>query len=258
MLYFTRSAGFEHSVVRRQDGQLSHSEKCLTEMGRLGGFDVECTKDGRIFDSALDRFDLIAFYTSGDLTGPSKDGGAPMTAAGKRNLLDAVAQGKPFVGFHACADSFHSAGPRNQNQDEVDPYIAMIGGEFIKHGAQQEASLVISSRFPGAASMAMGEGIAFHEEWYSFKNFAKDLHVILAQETSMMKGAEYSGPITPPLGPACTAAGESSTLRSAIGKKSGSIRSSRRLPWAASPGRWAKWISIFSRTSKRLRLKPAN
>jgi type 1 glutamine amidotransferase len=197
LLYFTRSAGFEHSVVRRQDGQLSHSEKCLTEMGRLGGFEVECTKDGRIFDSGLDRFDLIAFYTSGDLTGPSKDGGAPMTTAGKRNLLDAVAQGKPFVGFHACADSFHSAGPRNQNQAEVDPYIAMIGGEFIKHGAQQEASLVISSRFPGAASMAMGEGIAFHEEWYSFKNFAKDLHVILTQETSMMKGAEYARPDYP-------------------------------------------------------------
>jgi type 1 glutamine amidotransferase len=197
LLYFTRSAGFEHSVVRRQNGQLAHSEKCLTEMGRRGAFEVECSKDGRIFDAGLERFDLIAFYTSGDPTGPSKDGGPPMTAAGKRKLLDAIAQGKPFVGFHAATDSFHSEGPRNQNQTEVDPYIAMIGGEFIKHGAQQEASLVIASRFPGAASMAMGEGITFHEEWYSLKNFAKDLHVILAQETCMMKGAEYERPDYP-------------------------------------------------------------
>src|SRR5581483_5586115 len=101
------------------------------------------------------------------------------------------------VGFHACADSFHSRGPRNENQTEIDPYIAMLGGEFIKHGKQQEASLIISSRFPGAASLAMGEGIAFHEEWYSFKNYAKDLHVILTQETCMMQGPEYKRPDYP-------------------------------------------------------------
>src|SRR5690349_202805 len=101
LLYFTRSAGFEHSVIKRQDGQTSHSEKYLAEMGKRGGFEMECTKDGRIFDAGLDGYDLIAFYTSGVLTDPSKDGGSPMTAAGKRNLLDAIAQGKPFVGFHA-------------------------------------------------------------------------------------------------------------------------------------------------------------
>jgi type 1 glutamine amidotransferase len=199
VLYFTRSAGFEHPVVKRQNGQLAHSEKCLIDMGKRNGFEVECIKDGGVFDAGLDGYDLIAFYTSGVLTDPGKDGGPPMTASGKQKLLDAVAQGKPFVGFHACSDSFHSKGPRNQNQAaaNIDPYIAMLGGEFIKHGAQQEASLVITSRFPGASSMAMGEGIAFHEEWYSFKNFAKDLHVILTQETCMMKGPEYQRPDYP-------------------------------------------------------------
>ena len=197
VLYFTRSGGFEHSVIRQQNGQPSHSEKCLTEMGQLGGFEIECTKDGRVFDSSLAGYDLIAFYTSGDLLGPSKDGGAPMTSAGKQKLLDAIAGGKPFVGFHAATDSFHSKGPMNENQKEVDPYIVMIGGEFIKHDAQQEASLVIASRFPGAAGMAMGEGISFHEEWYAFKNFAPDLHVILMQETKMMKGNVYQRPDYP-------------------------------------------------------------
>jgi type 1 glutamine amidotransferase len=199
VLYFTRSVGYEHSVVRQHDGQISHSEKCLADMGKLGGFEVESTKDGRVFDASLDGYDLIAFYTAGDLMAPSLDGGPPMTPGGKRNLLEAVAQGKPFVAFHASTDSFHSPGPRNQNQKPagIDPYIAMVGGEFIKHGPQQEASLVIASRFPGAASLAMGEGISFHEEWYSFKNFAKDLHVILVQETCMMKGPEYQRPDYP-------------------------------------------------------------
>jgi len=197
VLYFTRSGGFEHSVVRCQPGQPSYSETCLIEMGKRAGFDVEATKDGRVFDASLAPYDLIAFFTSGDLIGPSKDGGPPMSAAGKQKLLDAIAAGKPFVGFHSATDSFHTPGPRNQNQAVVDPYVAMIGAEFIKHGQQQEASLILASRFPGAAGMAMGEGISFHEEWYTFKNFAKDLHVILAQETQMMKGDVYQRPDFP-------------------------------------------------------------
>ena len=197
VLYFTRSAGFEHSAVRRQDGQLSHSERVLTEMGKRAGFEVECTKDGRVFDGDLDQYDAIAFYTSGDLTKPNKRNTPPMTPEGKQKLLRAVAAGKGFVGFHAATDTFHSKGPRNEIQTEVDPYIAMLGGEFVKHGAQQEASLIISSRFPGAGSLGCAEGISFTEEWYALKNFAKDLHVILVQETKFMVGDCYQRPDFP-------------------------------------------------------------
>jgi type 1 glutamine amidotransferase len=196
VLYFTRSAGFEHSVVKRTGAALSYSENILTELGKRAGFDVECTKDGRVFDGNLDAYDAIAFYTSADLTGPSKDGGPPMTLAGKKKLLDAISAGKGFVGFHACTDSFHSKGDKFETQTDVDPYIAMIGGEFVIHGAQQEASLVIAGGFPGM-NLGMGEGIAFTEEWYALKNFAKDLHVVLVQETKMMKGAMYQRPDYP-------------------------------------------------------------
>ncbi len=197
ILYFTRSADFEHSVVKRVGGQPAHSEKVLTDMGRRAGFDVECTKDGGVFDASLDGYDVIAFFTSGDLTRTGGDGSPPMTPSGKQRLLDAVAAGKGFIGFHAATDSFHSKGPRNEPQSEVDPYIAMIGGEFIVHGAQQEASLFLCSRFPGAGQIGVGEAIAFHEEWYTHKNFAKDLHVILVQETQYMKGECYQRPDYP-------------------------------------------------------------
>jgi len=198
VLYFTRSAGFEHSVVQRKGTALSHSERLLIEIGGRGGFDVECTKDGRVFDGSLDAYDVIAFYTSGDLTGPSKDGSPAMTAAGKRKLLDAIAQGKGFAGFHSATDTFHSKGPRGENQEEVDPYIAMIGGEFVTHGEQQEASLFIAApKFPVIVKLVMADGIAFTDEWYAGKNFAKDLHVILAQETQYMKGEAYQRPDFP-------------------------------------------------------------
>jgi uncharacterized protein len=40
ILYFTKSAGFEHSVVKRKGDELSHSEKILAELGEKNGFEV--------------------------------------------------------------------------------------------------------------------------------------------------------------------------------------------------------------------------
>ena len=197
VLYFTRSAGFEHSVVRRKGPELSHSERILTEIGRRDGFEVECTKDGRVFDGDLTRFNAIAFYTTGDLTQPAKDGSPPVSPDGKRRLLDAVAAGRGFVGFHAATDTFHSKGPRAENQADPDPYIAMIGGEFVRHGTQQEASLHAVSSFFAKNVGVPSEGLSFTEEWYTFKNFARDLHVMLVQETQFMKGDAYQRPDFP-------------------------------------------------------------
>src|SRR3990167_8742335 len=49
LLYFTASVGYEHPPVVRTDGRLSHSERVMTEFGKRAGFEVECTKDGRVF-----------------------------------------------------------------------------------------------------------------------------------------------------------------------------------------------------------------
>ena len=196
VLYFTRSAGFEHGAVRRTNGELSFSEKVLTALGEKNGFEVVCTKDGRVFDGDLDQYDAIAFYTSGDLTKPNKRKTPPMTPQGKKKLLDTVAAGKGFVAFHAATDSFHSKGKRNEVQKKLDPYIAMVGGEFVTHGPQQEAVVrVTSPGFPGAAGF--GKEKSLREEWYASKNFAKDLHVILVQETKGMQGGCYQRPPFP-------------------------------------------------------------
>ncbi len=187
LLYFTRSAGFEHSVVKRQGDELGFSEKTLTEMGRRAGFEVECTKDGSVFDGDLDRYDCIAFYTSGDLTKPKPGQGPPMSSAGKQKLLEAVAAGKGFVGLHAATDSFQSGG--------IDPYIAMLGGEFVSHGPQQEATVtVVSPKFPGVGSP---KSLTLREEWYALEKFAENLHVILVQETAGMQGGQYQRPPFP-------------------------------------------------------------
>jgi len=196
ILYFSRSAGFEHDAVKLKDGKPSISDRILTEMGKRHGFEVICTKDGRVFDGNLKQYDAIVFYTSGVLTEPNKANTPPMSVKGKKRLLRTIARGKGFVGLHSATDSFHSKGPRDQNQTEVDPYIAMLGGEFIVHGAQQEAIIrAASPDFPGVKQFGRSQKLT--EEWYTLKNFAKDLHVILIEDNEGMEGDCYQRPPFP-------------------------------------------------------------
>lgn len=59
----------------------------------------------------------------------------------------------------------------------------MLGGEFISHGRQQEARVkVVDSKFPGLQNSK--EGFKVKEEWYSLKNFAKDIHVLMTLDTA--------------------------------------------------------------------------
>ena len=99
-----------------------------------------------------------------------------MTQEGLKRLLAAVEGGKGFVAFHAASDSFHSQGGK------ISPYLAMLGGEFVTHQSQQKATMkVVSPNFPGVKNV--GDSFEMLEEWYAQNHFAKDLHVILVQET---------------------------------------------------------------------------
>ena len=72
----------------------------------------------------------------------------------------------------------------------------MLGGEFIVHGSQQETTMtVVDPKFPGAGSLM--PNFMKHEEWYSLKNFADDLHVLLVNETKDMQDKCYERPPYP-------------------------------------------------------------
>lgn len=200
LLFFSRSAGFQHSVVEVKDGQPCYAETILRPICAAHGWELISTKDGDIFTpDNIASFDAFLFYTTGDLTSPeSQDGSKPMSSEGKQALLDAIHSGKGFVGFHCASDTFHSPGERGATQSvqDRDPYINMLGGEFIIHGSQQEATMkVVDPTFPGAGSL--GSGFVKHEEWYSLKNFADDLHVLLVNETKDMHDKCYERPPYP-------------------------------------------------------------
>jgi type 1 glutamine amidotransferase len=205
ILFFSKSSDFEHSVVARRNGNPAFAEQVLRELGGKNNLEFTFSKDGSLFTPEyLKQFDVIFFYTTGDLTESGTDRAPPMTPAGKAALLQAVENGKGFVGVHSASDTFHSPGnkpinvpARNQSDgDRADPYIKMLGGEFIKHGAQQKSRLIVAdSKFPGMSGVPADFGPT--EEWYSLKNFAPDLHVLLVQDTTGMTGSEYARPPYP-------------------------------------------------------------
>jgi type 1 glutamine amidotransferase len=201
LLFYNRSAGFEHSVVQVKDDKPCYAETILRPICEKHGWELVSTKDGDIFTPEnIAKFDAFLFYTTGDLTGEATnktDHSKPMSKEGKQAFLDAIHNGKGFVGFHCASDTFHKGQPyEKQSADERDPYINMLGGEFIIHGQQQNATMkVVDPKFPG--NEKLGSSFTKNEEWYSLKNFADDLHVILVNETEGMHGKPYERPAYP-------------------------------------------------------------
>ena len=204
ILFFTKSSGFEHSVISWKNGQPSFAEKVLLELGAQNGWEFTFSKDGSKFSPEyLAQFDAVFFYTTGDLCTEGTDKQPAMTPAGKQALFDFVRGGKGFIGTHAATDTFHTDNESKKGPDRyvnhgtnADPYARFIGGEFIIHGAQQVATnQVIDPSFPGFANV--GDSFAFQEEWYSLKDFSPDDHILTVIDAPHMKGSMYERPAYP-------------------------------------------------------------
>lgn len=196
VLYLSKSAGFQHSVVMLKGDLPSHSDTYLTKIvGGLGGT-ITCTKDaGLINKDNLANYDVVVFYTTGDLTTPGTDRKPPMAKTGVDELIAWIKAGGGFIGFHCASDTFHpdpQCGPPT-------PYISLVGGEFAGHGRQFEGILkVVSPGHPLVANLPDGFKIA--DEWYTFCNLnEKNMHVLALLDPGDERGKQemYNRPAYP-------------------------------------------------------------
>ncbi len=137
LLVFTKSSGFEHEVVKRKDGKLSIVETAVTELGGKSGFDVTCSKDGRIFDSKdFHNYQAVFFFTTGDLTQSATDKNPPMSLAGKQTLLTSIEAATRVCRPPTSSSTIHpspaskafnppSPLPRNGIRSRISPLICM-------------------------------------------------------------------------------------------------------------------------------------
>ena len=177
ILLLTKSAGFEHSVIKQDKSGVSHVERILKPLADEMGATLTCTKDASLINAEnLDNYDVVIFYTSGDLTKPGTDEHPPMAEDGVDALLKWIRAGGGFVGFHAATDSFRG-GRRGPT-----PYTEMIGAEFETHGAQFAGTIIKTSPdHPAVASLP--ERWTLQDEWYLFSHLNKEaMHVLAVLE----------------------------------------------------------------------------
>jgi uncharacterized protein len=198
ILFFSKSSGFEHSVISWKGGKPSLADKVFLDLGAKHSWTFEFSKDGSKFSPEyLAGFDTVIFYTTGDLTTTGSDGEPAITPQGKQALFDYVKGGKGFIGLHSATDTFHTGKDTGlMPKDDKDAYICLLGAEFIGHGSQQVATNKITDpKFPGLSGA--GATFSFNEEWYSLKNFNPDLHAITVIDAPAMSGDEYNRPPYP-------------------------------------------------------------
>ena len=186
VLFLSKSTGFQHSVIQRKNNELGHSEKIMLELGAKNGMDVVCTKDaGTINADQLKNFDVVMFYTTGDLTkadgepGKNKDNGTPMAEGGVDALYKWVQEGGAFCGMHTAADTFH---------DNV-TYRKLSGGVFKTHGKQEVAKCSVVKKHPITAHL--GDSITLMDEWYIFRDSTGTYTPLLQLETKGMEQDLY-------------------------------------------------------------------
>ena len=203
VLFFSKSSGWVHDVINQNNEKLSYAENVLAKLGPKQGIEFTFSKDGSLFSPAyLAQFDAIMFYTSGDLCSTGRDRYPALTGEGLEAFYNYIAKGGGFLGLHSTSDTFHTnergggnnpiRGPRYRNYGEAaDRFVKTLGGEFIRHGPQQVATAtVVDPKFPGFEKI--GGEIKVKEEWYTLKEFAPDLHVLLVMNTAGMEGGDYA------------------------------------------------------------------
>ena len=158
MLMVTQSAGFRHQPVNRGDQLMSPAEKAMQKLAyRTKLFDVDFTQDvaTHLTRENLQNYDIVAFYTSGDL---------PVASDDLKYLLDEWVRqpGHGFIGFHSASDTYK----------KHEPYWDFIGGTFNGHPWTQNSKVTITVHDTGHPTMKpFGNEIEITDEIYQYVNW---------------------------------------------------------------------------------------
>lgn len=218
VLFFNKSAGFEHSVIKVENDKPNHVETIIRPLVEKMNGTLVATKDGAAINKDnLKNFDVVVFYTTEDLcnseTGDKTPGVGPN---GMMELLDWVNEGGGLVGYHCASDTWHRA--RNQFSPES-PYLDMLGGEFRGHGAQFEGTLrVVDANHPTMPHIK--DGWTVNDEWYLFTEFQhENMHVLalLDPGEERSKQEKYALPNYPVIW--CSTPGKGRVFYNAMGHR---------------------------------------
>lgn len=178
ILFVTQSAGFRHGSVTRKEGELSISERVMTELGVASNeFRVECSQDVAqdFTKEKLQHFDIVMFYTTGKLPIAEEDLDYFFNDWLKQ-------KGHGFIGTHSAADTFK----------DYEPYWDMIGGTFNGHPWGSGSTVTITNHEPNHPIVkSWGKEVTLKDEIYQFRNWQPEkVRVLMSlnmEKTSLKK-----------------------------------------------------------------------
>ena len=172
LLVVTHTAGFRHSSIAVAEASLASlgttNNLYVTEFCR-----TEAEVRARLTPAGLASIDAVFFAnTTGNLGIPD------MTA-----FLGWIAAGHGFLGAHSASDTYH----------ESAEFIAMLGGEFVDHGAIVEGDIKVDD--PSDPSVAhLAPRFRITDELYRFtKNSRSNLHALLSMDRIPPDGLGTAG-----------------------------------------------------------------
>jgi uncharacterized protein len=171
LMVVTHTTGFRHSSI-------AVAEPTIERIGKSTQlYDTEFCRDASDVQSMLTpahlaNVDAVFFAnTTGDL-------GIPDVHA----FVTWVSAGHAFLGAHSASDTYH----------ESSEYIAMLGGEFLTHGAIVEGDVrVDQAADPIVAHLAPRFRIT--DELYRFTRLNGDLRVLLSLDREPPDGVGIAG-----------------------------------------------------------------
>jgi type 1 glutamine amidotransferase len=172
LLVVTVTKGYRHASI-------AMGERVVAELAKKSGaFTVDYVRTddemaAKMTPAALKQYDGVFFLnTTGMLPLPDKQA-----------FLDWIKSGKGFIGTHSATDTFHGV-------NRVDPYISMIGAEFVEHTVAKVECINEDPKHP--ATRHLGKIWPVFDEIYIMKNFSLDkVHLLLRLDKA--PGSEQPG-----------------------------------------------------------------
>ncbi|MEZ4824821.1 MAG: ThuA domain-containing protein [Bacteroidia bacterium] len=164
LLVFSKTKGFRHASIET-------GIKAIQELGLSQGYEVVATEDASIFtDENLRDFSAVIFLnTTMDV----------LDYYQQADFERYIQSGGGFVGIHAATDTEY----------EWPWYNHLVGAYFASHPKIQEAKLVVVDKNHPSTQMLPDEWTRT-DEWYNFKDFNEDVHVLVKIDESSYEGGK--------------------------------------------------------------------
>jgi type 1 glutamine amidotransferase len=164
ILVFAKTSGFHHASI-------AVGLPALIKLGAANNFSVDTTTDATKFTAQnLKKYAAVVFLsTTGDVLNEEQ----------QTVFQKYIEAGHGFVGIHAATDTEY----------DWPWYGKLVGAWFINHPAQQEAVLNITN--PNTiATRHLPSVWKRKDEWYSFKDIAPDLNVLITIDEKSYEGGK--------------------------------------------------------------------